>query len=948
MTAGWVGTRRFVLWAMAGLFGLALVKFWPMVRPQDRAYFGMDLSLGIEGYFYALLKRGVLYLWDPTIATGNLTIGGGLHHPQYAQALFHLFYPPSVLVFGLAERKAYVPHIVLVWYQIGHFIASGAFTVLYVRSLGTSRAGAFLAGMTFMLSAFLVAHTQHWLLVATVAWLPLALYCLRRAMRGPSLAWGVFSAIPLAMSFMGGHPQGFLYVLTAVGLAFAFALGEVVVEARGFQAAWRSLAPRLAAFGLATVVACALGALLLLPLLDLQIWTRQPPEVYTFDWKAQGSLVPHHLVKILLPNVMNLVGGMDHSETGLYLGVLPLLLALLGALAVRARAVYFHAGLAVLGLLLALGNQTPFFRLVYDLVPGYASNRFPVRVWVLVAFALAVLAGFGADVLFGAPDPTRRRTIVRAARALQRVLGGVAMLTAVSLSALFFLVDDVTRVRNAQPLVIDLVVFSLLLVASLGVLRVAASGATRLGVAGLTLAVAAVDLLFWSQMITTGDPRSADDRLKESPDIIAFLKRDQGPFRLGMADTAMIATYHLYRNGWSVYDEEDRLLPPHVQDLFFLSRKNPRILDMLGVKYIIGGKHGTLLTKYPTLDVTAEVPDKDLPIALPGPVRTVTLASFLVDGRAIAQGTPVATIALDDPQGTITLMVRAGIESAEWAWDHPFEPQPRHEQGTVVQSWPAKTLGFESSAFQGHTYGATWRLERPIHPSRVRLRYLLPQGSLALSSLRLDTTELTTLSTRFRQVHRLIEENRHVLPRAYLVPAVSFVPERAQRLARLERFDPEREALVSGVPPDVDLGPLARPAPLEPGEQATLLRAAFDRVEVRARVVRPRLLVVSDTWSRWWRATDNGRPVPILVANNALRGVVLGPGAHDIIFEFRYPIFPVALSITVAGWVAVAATAVLCVRARGSRRTKATPTGPNRPASSSGARDSPRVSGARR
>jgi hypothetical protein len=293
-------------------------------------------------------------------------------------------------------------------------------------------------------------------------------------------------------------------------------------------------------------------------------------------------------------------------------------------------------------------------------------------------------------------------------------------------------------------------------------------------------------------------------------------------------------------------------------------------------------------------------------------------------------------------------MVRAGIESAEWAWDHPVEPQPRHERGSVVQSWPATTLGVEGLAFQGHTYGATWRLDRPIRPSRVRLRYLLPQGSLALSSLRLDTTELTTLSTRFRQVHRFIEENRHVLPRAYLEPAVSFVPERAQRLARLEQFDPEREALVSGVPPDIDLGPLARPAPLEPGEQATLLRAAFDRVEVQARVVRPRLLVVSETWSRWWRATDNGRPVPILVANNALRGVVLGPGPHDIVFEFRYPIFPVALSITVAGWVAVAATAVLCVRTTGSRRTEATPTAPSRPASSSGAGDSPPVSRARR
>jgi hypothetical protein len=42
----------------------ALVKFWPLVRPQDRAYFGMHLSLSIQGYFYALLKRGALDLWD--------------------------------------------------------------------------------------------------------------------------------------------------------------------------------------------------------------------------------------------------------------------------------------------------------------------------------------------------------------------------------------------------------------------------------------------------------------------------------------------------------------------------------------------------------------------------------------------------------------------------------------------------------------------------------------------------------------------------------------------------------------------------------------------------------------------------------------------------------------------------------------------------------------------
>ena len=40
--------------------------------------------------------------------------------------------------------------------------------------------------------------------------------------------------------------------------------------------------------------------------------------------------------------------------------------------------------------------------------------------------------------------------------------------------------------------------------------------------------------------------------------------------------------------------------------------------------------------------------------------------------------------------------------------------------------------------------------------------------------------------------------------------------------------------------------------------------------------------MVSETWNRWWRATDNGQPVPVLVADNALRGVLLEPGTLDL------------------------------------------------------------------
>ena len=103
-----LGRGRFAVLATAGLVALALVKFWPMVRPWERVYFTMDLSLGIEGHFYALLKRGTAFLWDPTVVTGNLTIGGGLHHPQYGQALFRMSseLPPKLSEAARAEGFA--------------------------------------------------------------------------------------------------------------------------------------------------------------------------------------------------------------------------------------------------------------------------------------------------------------------------------------------------------------------------------------------------------------------------------------------------------------------------------------------------------------------------------------------------------------------------------------------------------------------------------------------------------------------------------------------------------------------------------------------------------------------------------------------------------------------------------------------------------------------------
>ena len=112
-------------------------------------------------------------------------------------------------------------------------------------------------------------------------------------------------------------------------------------------------------------------------------------------------------------------------------------------------------------------------------------------------------------------------------------------------------------------------------------------------------------------------------------------------------------------------------------------------------------------------------------------------------------------------------------------------------------------------------------------------------------------------------------------------------------LSALEVFDPEREILLLGPPPDL----------ITDGWEAkgSVSVAEFEahRVRIQAEVrERPQYLLLSDHYGRWWRATDNGRPVPILQADLDLRAIRLGPGHHDVVFTLHFPLFSLGALIT--------------------------------------------------
>ena len=59
------------------------------------------------------------------------------------------------------------------------------------------------------------------------------------------------------------------------------------------------------------------------------------------------------------------------------------------------------------------------------------------------------------------------------------------------------------------------------------------------------------------------------------------------------------------------------------------------------------------------------------------------------------------------------------------------------------------------------------------------------------------------------------------------------------------------------------------------------------------------LLVASVTPHRYWRATIDGKPAPLIVANVGLQAIVVPAGSHTIRFTYGNPLFAIAGAISI-------------------------------------------------
>jgi hypothetical protein len=157
---------------------------------------------------------------------------------------------------------------------------------------------------------------------------------------------------------------------------------------------------------------------------------------------------------------------------------------------------------------------------------------------------------------------------------------------------------------------------------------------------------------------------------------------------------------------------------------------------------------------------------------------------------------------------------------------------------------------------------------------------------------------------------QVVLENKNVLPKGWLVPAVAQINNLQQTFDILQNpsFDPRKVAIVESPPPF----PLADPQSGAAIASNNVLVSTYEgeRIVVTAKVPQNALLVLGEKYYRGWKATMDSKSVEIVPVNHVLRGVYLPPGDHTVEFVFDPLPYKVGKWLTLSSFVFFAAMLV--------------------------------------
>lgn len=434
------------------------------------------------------------------------------------------FYPFNILFLVLPFSAAWTLLIML-----QPFLA-GIFLYMYLRRHTLSMVAAFTGAVSWAFGGFAIAWLTWGTIVHTVLWLPLMLMSVDNlVLAGKKKAfyakWTMVLAAAGVMTILAGHIQVAIYS----GL---MALAYMIWKRTSISG--RRHYPWLMFAALAVII---VSSVQWVPLISFFSESGRASASASY-LKAGWFMSWQHLAQFIAPDffgnpaTLNYWGEWNYGEFVGYIGIIPLTFAL-GALFLGGLPGFF-TGVIIVCLLGML--QSPLSHLPFVLELPVISVMQPTRLMVLIDFALSVLAAYGLDLFFKEGN--------------RRLWGGVAA-TAIFLGGLWVIVlgakyigADATILTHLsvakRNLVLPTGIFGFLVLWLIALRRIRFASAEIFGSIAVCIVIV-FDLFRFGWKFT---PFTDSANFFPKTDIISYLERQKGPFRVMSLD--------------------DRILPPNV------------------------------------------------------------------------------------------------------------------------------------------------------------------------------------------------------------------------------------------------------------------------------------------------------------------------------------------------------------------------------------------------
>jgi hypothetical protein len=365
------------------------------------------------------LRHGVLPLWNPYLSSGT---------PLLAGFNAGAAYPATWLMALLPTFTAWTIGQALV-YDVA---VAGMYLFLRRQTIGPTAAT--FGAATFAFAGFMTAQMVHIDLIEGAAWLPwmaLAVHGLTdpvghddppdrhppdrhssdwppRSAGHRTRGWIALLAVSVGLSILTGGAES---IIDSGVLVAVYGVGRLVTMGCFDREHRRALVSSVLSIAAGVAGSLALGAAQWLP--GAAFSSHSQRSVATFSFFTSGSLPARLLTLLASPFVLGTnqaqpgyyAGPYNFEEVSSYMGILALIAAcslFLRKWRTRPEARHWWVWYVIMavGLLSALGGQTPFGHLLF-LVPEIRSERLLSRNLLLVDFSLAVLLGWWAHLLLG-------------------------------------------------------------------------------------------------------------------------------------------------------------------------------------------------------------------------------------------------------------------------------------------------------------------------------------------------------------------------------------------------------------------------------------------------------------------------------------------------------------------------------------------------------------------